>query len=69
MPDVVPELEGTSFEGCTVQDLLDMRAGTRFNEDYEDLKAEVRVYEQVYLWRPRTTAPAARRRHRLLRAR
>ena len=55
VPDVVPELEGTSFEGCTVQDLLDMRAGTRFNEDYEDLKAEVRVYEQVYLWRPRTT--------------
>jgi CubicO group peptidase (beta-lactamase class C family) len=51
----VPELLGTSFEGCTVQHLLDMRAGTRFNEDYADLKAEVRVYEQVYLWRPRTT--------------
>jgi len=55
VPDVVPELEGTSFEGCTVQDLLDMRAGTRFNEDYEDLKAEVRVYEQIYLWRPRSS--------------
>jgi hypothetical protein len=55
VPDVVPELDGTSFEGCTVQDLLDMRAGTRFSEDYEDLKAEVRVYEQVYLWRPRTS--------------
>ncbi len=34
--------------------LLDMRAGTKFNEDYADLDAEVRVFEQVYLWRPRT---------------
>jgi CubicO group peptidase (beta-lactamase class C family) len=51
----LPELTGTSFDGCTVQDLLDMRAGTRFNEDYEDLEAEVRVYEQIYLWRPRTS--------------
>jgi CubicO group peptidase (beta-lactamase class C family) len=55
VPDVVPELAGTSFEGCTVRHLLDMRAGTRFNEDYEDLKADVRVYEQIYLWRPRTS--------------
>jgi CubicO group peptidase (beta-lactamase class C family) len=49
----VPELAGTSFEGCTVRHLLDMRAGTRFNEDYDDLRADVRVYEQIYLWRPR----------------
>ncbi|HEX6843848.1 MAG TPA: serine hydrolase [Actinomycetota bacterium] len=55
VPDVVPELAGTSFEGCTVRHLLDMRAGTRFNEDYDDLKADVRVYEQIYLWRPRTS--------------
>ena len=50
----VPELAGTSFEGCTVRHLLDMRAGTRFNEDYDDMRADVRVYEQIYLWRPRT---------------
>src|ERR671934_240998 len=49
----VPELEGTSFEGCTVRHLLDMRAGTRFDEEYANLDADVRVYEQVYLWRPR----------------
>ena len=36
-----------------MQQLLDMRTGTRFNEDYEDLDSDVRVYEQVYLWRPR----------------
>jgi CubicO group peptidase (beta-lactamase class C family) len=48
----VPGLEGTSFEGATVQHLLDMRTGTKFNEDYDDLSAEVRTYEPVYLWRP-----------------
>jgi CubicO group peptidase (beta-lactamase class C family) len=51
---VLPELEGTSWEGATVRHLLDMRAGTKFSEDYTDLDAEVRVFEQVYLWRPRT---------------
>ncbi len=50
---IVTELEGTSFDGCAVQHLLDMRAGTRFDETYDDPKADVRVYEQVYLWRPR----------------
>ena len=50
----LPELAGTSWEGCTVRHLLDMRAGTRFDEDYTNLDADVRVYEQIYLWRPRT---------------
>jgi CubicO group peptidase (beta-lactamase class C family) len=50
----IPELVGTSWDGCTVRHLLDMRAGTKFNEDYTDLTAEVRVYEQIYLWRNRT---------------
>ena len=49
---IVPELAGTSFVGATVQHLLDMRSGTRFNEDYADLNADVRSYERVYLWRP-----------------
>ncbi len=54
--DVVPELSGSSFDGATVQQLLDMRTGTRFNENYDDPGADVRVYEQVYLWRPRVDA-------------
>ncbi|HEX7996653.1 MAG TPA: serine hydrolase [Streptosporangiaceae bacterium] len=49
---IVPELAGTSFAGATVQHLLDMRTGTRFNEDYADLDADVRSYERIYLWRP-----------------
>jgi CubicO group peptidase (beta-lactamase class C family) len=50
----IPELAGTSWDGCTVRHLLDMRAGTKFDEDYANLDADVRVYEQIYLWRPRT---------------
>jgi CubicO group peptidase (beta-lactamase class C family) len=49
---IVPELRGTSFDGATVQHLLDMRAGTRFDEDYDNPEADVRSYERVYLWRP-----------------
>jgi CubicO group peptidase (beta-lactamase class C family) len=29
----IPALRGTSWDGCTVQHLLDMRAGTKFNEE------------------------------------
>jgi CubicO group peptidase (beta-lactamase class C family) len=50
--EIVPELGGTSFEGATVQDLLDMRAGTQFDESYDNPEADVRTYERVYLWRP-----------------
>jgi CubicO group peptidase (beta-lactamase class C family) len=50
---LIPELGATAFEGATTRHLLDMRAGVAFNEDYENLDADVRVYEQVYLWRPR----------------
>ena len=49
---IVPELGGTSFAGATVQHLLDMRAGTRFDENYDNLQADVRTYERVFLWRP-----------------
>ena len=56
---IVPELAGTSFEGATVQHLLDMRAGTRFDESYDNPAADVRTYERVYLWRPDGAEPRA----------
>jgi len=49
---IVPELAGTSFAGATVRDLLDMRAGTRFREDYSDSDAEIAVSDRVYGWTP-----------------
>ncbi len=54
---IVPELAATSFAGAAIQHLLDMRTGTRFSEDYSDPDADVRRYEQVYLWRPRGGGP------------
>jgi CubicO group peptidase (beta-lactamase class C family) len=55
--EIVPDLGGTSFEGAAVQDLLDMRAGTRFDESYDNPEADVRTYERVYLWRPDNGRP------------
>ena len=52
--DHIATLVGTSLEGCTVQNLLDMRGGVRCSEDYADLHADVRIYEQVAGHRPRT---------------
>jgi CubicO group peptidase (beta-lactamase class C family) len=49
---IVPELAGTAFQGALVQHLLDMRAGIRFREDYDDPEAEIALSDQVYGWRP-----------------
>jgi CubicO group peptidase (beta-lactamase class C family) len=54
---MVPELAGTSFEGATVQQFLDMRTGTRFAEDYDDPEAEITVCDRVYLWAPDDGSP------------
>ena len=48
----VPELGGTSFEGVTVRHLLDMSAGTRFSEDYDDPQSDVSFSEKAFGWRP-----------------
>jgi len=51
--DLVPELIGTAFDGVTTRHLLDMRAGIRFDENYDNVDSDVRICEQVYLMRPR----------------
>lgn len=48
----VPELEGTSFDGASVRDLLDMRAGTRFDENYADPASDIRASEAQFGWAP-----------------
>lgn len=54
----VPELEGSSFDGATVRDLLDMRAATRFDETYDDPQSDIRASEAQFRWAP-GTPPAA----------
>src|ERR1700756_4698977 len=48
----VPELAGTSFDGATVRHLLDMRAGTRFDETYADPASDLRASEAQFGWAP-----------------
>ena len=48
---VVPELQGTSFEGASVRHILDMTAGTKFSEEYDDPDSDIRHYEGAAGWR------------------
>ncbi|HEX5195027.1 MAG TPA: serine hydrolase [Solirubrobacteraceae bacterium] len=48
----VPELAGSAFEGASVRDLLDMRAGTRFDETYADPDSDIRASEAQFGWAP-----------------
>ncbi len=50
--DQVPELERSGYRGATLRDVLDMRSGVDFSEDYTDRNAEVRVIEEAMGWRP-----------------
>jgi CubicO group peptidase (beta-lactamase class C family) len=48
----VPELAATSFAAASVRDLLDMRAGTRFDENYADTASDIRRSEAQFGWAP-----------------
>jgi hypothetical protein len=51
LTEYMPELGGSSFEGATVRQVLDMTTGTRFSEDYDDPGSDVRRYEGAAGWR------------------
>ncbi len=48
----VPELENSGYNGATVRNVLDMRSGIKFSEEYANPDAEVRVMEEAFGWRP-----------------
>ncbi|MFN8031814.1 MAG: serine hydrolase [Mycobacterium sp.] len=48
----VPEVAGSGYDGATVRNLLDMRTGVAFSEEYTNPQAEVRVMERYMGWRP-----------------
>ena len=50
--DHVPELEHGGYRAARLRDVLDMRSGVDFSEDYLDLDADVRVMEEAMGWRP-----------------
>lgn len=52
----VPSLAASGYRGARVRDLLDMRTGVRFSEQYVDPDSEVRQLEQAIGWAPRRNA-------------
>jgi len=48
----IPELVGSGYQGATVRDLLDMRSGIRFSEEYLDPSSEVRQLDEAVGWAP-----------------
>lgn len=55
----VPELADSAWAPATIRDLLDMRDGVAFNENYADPKADVHIYARSWGWGP--AAPDAPR--------
>ena len=47
-----PRSSGSGYDGATVRQLLDMRTGVAFREEYTNPDAEVRVMERYMGWRP-----------------
>jgi CubicO group peptidase (beta-lactamase class C family) len=50
--DIIPELKTTAWAGATVMQLLDMRTGVAFNEDYQATSGPMITYRRAAGWNP-----------------
>ncbi|MES1152733.1 MAG: serine hydrolase [Dongia sp.] len=50
--DYLPELAATAWQGATLQQVLDMRSGVKFSEDYTDRYSEVGQIDVASGWKP-----------------
>lgn len=50
--DVLPELGDTAYRGATIRQLLDMRAGVAFDEDYLATSGPIVEYRKATGWNP-----------------
>jgi CubicO group peptidase (beta-lactamase class C family) len=50
--DFVPEMKETAYRGATLRQLLDMRAGVAFNEDYLATSGPIVEYRKATGWNP-----------------
>jgi CubicO group peptidase (beta-lactamase class C family) len=50
--EVVPELKSTAYNGATIRQLLDMRAGIAFDEDYLATSGPIVEYRKATAWNP-----------------
>ena len=49
---LLPDLAATAYAGATIRDLLDMRAGIAFDEDYLATSGPIVEYRKSHGWRP-----------------
>lgn len=50
--EVIPEVAGTAYDGATLRDLLDMRVGVLFDEDYLASSGPIIEYRKAQGWDP-----------------
>ena len=50
--EYVPELTDSGYRDATVRDVLDMRSGVFFREDYTDATSHIRHMDAAIAWRP-----------------
>jgi CubicO group peptidase (beta-lactamase class C family) len=50
--DYLPELVATAWRGATLQQVLDMKTGVRFNEDYTDPYSDIGKVDVACGWKP-----------------
>ena len=48
----IPELNNSAYSDATVRDLLDMRVGVKFNEDYTAISGPIVNYRYAANWNP-----------------
>lgn len=50
--DVIPEMKSTAYAGATIRNLLDMRTGVAFDEDYLATTGAIIAYRKSTNWNP-----------------
>ena len=48
----IPEIDGTAYSDATIRDLLDMRVGVKFDEDYTAVSGPIVNYRYAANWNP-----------------
>jgi CubicO group peptidase (beta-lactamase class C family) len=49
---LIPEVANTAYAGATIRNLLDMRAGIHFDEDYLATSGPIVDYRKAGTWNP-----------------
>lgn len=52
LASVIPELRNSGYADANLHQVLDMRSGVKFNEDYTDPDSDVALIEYVASWKP-----------------